>query len=77
MEEPVNAGEPVVPAPAGIACEGCRHGIEQVRSLGRGREVWWYCRLMYEWVWAGDPEEGYPARCSGWEEREEAQESEE
>jgi len=70
MEEPVNAGEPVVPAPAGIACEGCRHGMQQVRILDRGRESWWYCRLMFGWSWCGDMGEGYPAECSGWEAKE-------
>jgi len=75
MEER-EVAEPVVPAPVGIACEGCRHGIEQVRSLGRGREVWWYCHLMHGWAWAGDMEEGYPEKCGGWE-AQEAQESEE
>jgi hypothetical protein len=70
MEERKNATEPVVPAPVGIACEGCRYGIEQTRSLGQGREVWWYCRLMHGWAWAGDMKEGYPEECGGWEPRE-------
>jgi len=70
MEEHENG----LPVPA-IACEGCRHAVEQTRSLSRGREVWWYCRLMFGWMWAGDPEEGYPEECSAWEARE--QESEE
>jgi len=70
MEER-EVAEPVVPAPVGIACEGCRHGIEQVRSLGRGLEVWWYCRLLFGWVWNGDPEQGYPKKCSAREQSEE------
>jgi len=72
MEER-EVAEPVTPAPVGIACEGCRYGIEQTRSLGRGQEIWWYCRLVHGWMWAGDPDEGYPASCSA----REAQESEE
>ena len=67
MEQRENAAEPVLPAPVGIACEGCQHGVQQVRILERGREVWWYCRLLDGWVWAGDPEEGYPEECSRWE----------
>jgi len=67
MEERENAAETVLPAPTGIACEGCRHGVQRVKILDRGREIWWYCHLLYGWVWAGDPEEGYPEECSGWE----------
>jgi hypothetical protein len=58
---------PVLPTPDGIACEGCRHGVQQVQSLGWGLETWWYCRLLHGWVWAGDPEGGYPVNCSAWE----------
>jgi hypothetical protein len=71
MEERENAGETVIPAPADIACEGCRHGIEQERSLGRGLEVWWYCRLLFGWVWDGSLERGYPRKCSAREQSEE------
>jgi len=73
MEEQGNGTATVLPAPVGIACEGCKHGIQQERILGRGQEIWWYCKLMHGWMWAGDLEEGYPASCSGWE----GQESEE
>jgi hypothetical protein len=45
-----------------------------VRSLGRGWEVWWYCRLMHGWAWCGDPEEGYPAECGAWEQAQELKE---
>ena len=65
MEEQETAT--VLPAPAGIACEGCRHGVQQVQSLSRGLETWVYCRLLHAWAWAGDPEEGYPVSCSAWE----------
>ena len=67
MEEQKDAAEPVLPVP-GIACEGCRHGVQQVRSLIPGQETWWYCRLLYGWMWAGDPKQGYPVECSAWEE---------
>ena len=70
MEER-EVAEPVMPAPAGIACEGCRHGVQRVKILDRGREVWWYCRLLHGWMWTGDPEEGYPEECSAWEQAQE------
>jgi hypothetical protein len=44
--------------------------MQQVRILDRGRESWWYCRLMFGWSWCGDMGEGYPAECSGWEAKE-------
>ena len=71
MEKQENETASVLPAPVGIVCEGCRHGVQQVRVLGLGQEIWWYCRLMHGWMWAGDPEEGYPAECSAWEQAQE------
>jgi len=67
MEEQENGIATALPLPAGIACAGCRHGVQQVQSLSRGLERWLYCRLLHGWVWAGDPEEGHPVSCSAWE----------
>jgi hypothetical protein len=72
MEEQETAT--VLPAPAGIACEGCKHRVQQVQSLSRGLETWVYCRLLHAWAWAGDPEGGFPTKCSAWEQAKQAKE---
>jgi hypothetical protein len=75
MEEQQDETASVLPAPMGIACQGCRYGVPQVRRLTWSREVWWYCRLIHSWAWAGDPEEGYPEECGAREPAQPAQQA--
>jgi hypothetical protein len=64
----------VLPAPVGIACQGCKHEVRQVQRLSWGLETWVYCRLLHAWAWAGDPEGGFPTKCSAWEQAKQAKE---